>query len=247
MIKRLLFVAAILIVSTSIQASPYNQWWDAGNRFYKQKQYDSAAIYFEKVAALKPQDEAVYYNLGNTYYRLNEIGLAVLNYERALKIAPGNKLAQDNLALTQSRIAKRIPEVEDIFFVQWWQSITAPGTTTLWSVLSLLFFLSIIAIALLRMYKKIQMSNNRLQFVLGAVWVVTLILAFSSAMNKTHESAVVTQNGVNLMSGGRQNKPTGSVPEGTKVDIEQQEAGMVEVTLPDGRKGWIDKTAITKI
>ena len=48
--------------------------WAKANAFYQQKNYDSAAVYYEKIAAGKPRQAAVFYNLGNTYYRLNRIG-----------------------------------------------------------------------------------------------------------------------------------------------------------------------------
>src|SRR4051812_15187191 len=98
-----LLVLTILYIHAGAAPSYSAQWEKAGN-FYSNKQYDSAAYYYEQIAALKPRNAAVYYNLGNSYYRLNLIGPAVLNYERALHIDPSYKEAQDNLSLTQSRI-----------------------------------------------------------------------------------------------------------------------------------------------
>ena len=246
MIRRLLLVAAILFFNINAEASPHDKWWEAGNRFYSQKQYDSAAFYFEKIAALKPDDAAVYYNLGNTYYRLNKVGLAVLNYERALRKSPNHKEANDNLVLTHSRIPNRVLQVRDIFFVRWWKSLTAPATTTFWSVLSLVLFLGIIGISLMKVLGKLQ-QPGRINLGLGVLWLLALVLAFSSTRHKTEETAVVMLDGTSLMSGNRQGKILGTIPEGTTVEIEAQEQGMVEISLSDGRKGWVEKTALVKI
>ena len=54
-------------------------------------------------------------------------------------------------------------------------------------------------------------------------------------------------DGTSLMSGNRQGKILGTIPEGTTVEIEAQEQGMVEISLSDGRKGWVEKTALVKI
>ncbi|HYD21641.1 MAG TPA: tetratricopeptide repeat protein [Flavipsychrobacter sp.] len=245
MITRLLLVAAILFFNINADASPHDKWWEAGNRFYSQKQYDSAAFYFEKIAALKPDDAAVYYNLGNTYYRLNKVGLAVLNYERALRISPNHKEANDNLVLTQSRIPNRVLQVQDIFFVRWWKSLTAPATTTFWSVLSLVLFLGIIGISLMKVLGKMQLPG-KVTASLGVLWVIALMLAFSSTRNKT-EAAVIMQNGTSLMSSSKQGKIIGTLPEGTTVDIEKEDQMMAEISLTDGRKGWVEKTALSKI
>src|ERR1700744_3575460 len=85
----------------SLAAGDSNMLWQKANELYQQKQYDSAAQCLEQIAALKPQNEIVYYNLGNTYYKLNKIAPAVLNYERALRINPDYKEAKDNLLLAQ--------------------------------------------------------------------------------------------------------------------------------------------------
>src|ERR1700679_3139368 len=104
----LILVIILLSCFRSMAVESYNVQWQKGTTFYAQKQYDSAAIYFEQIAALKPQNAEVYYNLGNTYYRLNKIAPAVLNYQRALQINPDYKDAKDNLALTETRISNHV-------------------------------------------------------------------------------------------------------------------------------------------
>ena len=247
MIKWLLVVTTFLLVHISSFASPYEKWWNEGNRCYNQKQYDSAAYYFEQIAKLKPADAAVYYNLGNTYYRLNQIGPAVLNYERALKIDPSHQLAKDNLTLTVSRIEKPIPTVENIFFVSWWKSLTSPATTTTWSVISLLLFLSVLAIAILKVLGKINFATTKIQATLLSLWVVTLILAIASTGHKLSAKAVVMENNTTLLNNDKAGKSIGNIPEGTTVHIDSEAGQLTEITLPDGRSGWVDKNSLTKI
>lgn len=247
MIRKLLVVTAILFLHITSLASPYSKWWDDGNRFYAQKQYDSAAFYFEKIAAMKPADAVVYYNLGNSYYRLNEVSLAVLNYERALKLEPSQE-AKDNLELAKSRIQARIPETEDIFFMRWWKAIASPAMTTVWSLLSLMLFISIMAISILKVLGVIRFSPARLQVGLLAIWLLTLIFAFASTRQKLEEKAVVMKDGMQLMNGNKPGaKSLGSVPEGTTVEINTVSEAQAEITLPDGRSGWIDKSSLIKI
>jgi tetratricopeptide (TPR) repeat protein len=247
MINRLLVITAILFLHITSFASPYSKWWDDGNRFYKQKQYDSAAFYFEKIAAMKPADATVYYNLGNTYYRLNEIGNAVLNYERALKFNPSLKEAKDNLSLTQNRIPNRIAETEDIFFMRWWKAMASPAMTTVWSILSLTFFIAVIAISILKVLGAINFTTRKLQTILLSLWALTLILAYSSTRQKLEEKAVIMQDNTPLMNGSKQGKSIGNIPEGTTVEINSETGVQTEITLPDGRSGWVDKSSLIKI
>jgi tetratricopeptide (TPR) repeat protein len=229
----------------------YNAQWQKGAAFYQQSQYDSAAYYFEQIAALKPQNPEVYYNLGNTYYRLNKIAFAVLNYQRALQIKPDYKEAKDNLALTEARISNHIQPTNEIFFLEWWQSITHPIKTTIWSIAALFAFILIIVSLFSRRYGK---AGHRIPVqvpgIFGFICVCFLILAFAAAKRaQASNQAVVMENDAPLMNSEQKGKPLSLVPEGTTVKILDEKArpGWVEVSLPDGRSGWLQANLIDKI
>lgn len=231
----------------AIAAAPYDIWWQRANGLYTQKQFDSAAYYYEKIAASEPGNAEVYYNLGNAYYRLNRIGLAVLNYERALRIDPDYKDAKENLALTQSRIANKVPDVQDIFFVSWWNSLTSPGKATAWTITCLIIFIVVLGILLLRRLNKLNSVPPQLIGLLSLLWVVFLCFAFFSAQNAadSHE-AVVMQSDAPLLN-TVQGKTQSLVPEGTTVRLSEIKGNWVEVRLPDGRTGWMQQSLLTKI
>lgn len=249
-IKPLFFTILLFVSSTTVAApSPYNQWWKAATDFYAKKEFDSAAFYFEKIAAQKPATAALYYNLGNTYYRMNQVAPAVLNYERALKLDPGNKKIQDNLTLTQSRINNRIQPAQDIFFVQWWNSLVSGSKAEMWALLSMLFFVTLISILAAKRMGKLSNLPPQITGVLAVCWIIVMILGFLSAGNKYNSTrAVVMQNDspLNEKAGGN-GKPKALVPEGTTVKLLETQNGHVQVRLPDGREGWIQETMLAKI
>jgi len=228
---------------------PYNTWWQKGNQYYQQKQYDSAVYYYEQIAALKPLNAEVYYNLGTSYYRLNKIGPAVLNFERALHINPNYKEASENLILTQSRISNRVVSGSDIFFVKWWQSLTDAKKATPWAVVCFVIFLLVI-IGLL--YKRLDKNQSwvrpQLIGLLSFAWVVFLLLSFIASQKASGSNdAVIMQNDAPLMNNEQKGKPQSLVPEGTKVELINEKAGWVEVRLPDGRSGWMQQATLSKI
>jgi len=252
--KRIITTITILLFLAlqSMAGVAYSDIWNKANQLYQHREYDSAANYYEQIAAQNPQDAVVYYNLGNTYYKLNRIGVAVLNYERALRIQPDYKEAKDNLILTQSRISNRMPVVNDIFFVQWWKSLVHGNHANVFAVLCLLVFLAIIGLLLkARLYKNNTLIQTRITGILGCVFGVLLILAFASANNKTkHNKAVVIQSDAPLINNQTQGKQKIYVPEGTIIELKTESSennGLVEVMLPDGRYGWMQKNLITKI
>jgi tetratricopeptide (TPR) repeat protein len=247
--KNIVAIAVILLFSSlhTIARADYNDQWQKGNKYYAEKQYDSAAFYFEQIATLRPGNAEVYYNLGNTYYRLNKIALAVLNYERALRINPEYKEAKDNLVLTQNRISNHIVTADDIFFVKWWKSITRPDKATSWAIWAFVTFTIIMILMVLRRLRKgtfpIQLN--------GLLWIACgsfLLLAFASANNmEQHATAVVMQGDAPLMNNERKGKPVVLIPEGTTVKIRDDKENWLEISLPDGRTGWLQQNLVVKI
>ncbi len=62
-----------------------------------------------------------------------------------------------------------------------------------------------------------------------------------------HTGAVVMQADAPLMNNEQRGKPIALIPEGTSVKIKAEKGAWVEVSLPDGRTGWLDQSVITKI
>jgi len=247
------FITAIFILCAAhgFAAEGYAAQWQKGNSYYAQKQYDSAAWCYEQIAALKPQDATVYYNLGNAYYRLNKVAPAVLNYERALLINPDDIKARENLLLAKNRISNAIQPVGDIFFMRWWHAATKANHANALAVTSLLLFVIFIAIVLSNKLKK--NTGKRLPpQVSGGVFFIFLCfisLALAAGCNATsHDSYVVMQADVPLMNSDLKGKPLALVPEGTTVQVRKKEKGeWAEVSLPDGRAGWIQLSTLSKI
>jgi len=244
----LLAICLTCLYGLPAAASPQDAW-QKGNTYYQQKEYDSAARYFEEIAANKPADPTIFYNLGNTYYRLNKIGLAVLNYERALKRKPDYKEAADNLLLAQSRIPNRIQSTPDIFFVQWWKSLTAPTHIILWSVLSLLFFITWIG---LLFYRKMTGKGRGIPpQVMGSLiilWLLCMFLSLSSAKASiSNQNGVIITPNTPISNNDRTGKWAGMLPEGTTVHIVATRGDQYEVALPDSRTGWIARNSLQLI
>jgi len=249
--RKLFLTIAVLLMGaySCMAAGNYNDLWQKGDAFYSQKQYDSAAACFEQIAALKPRNAAVYFNLGNAYYRLNRVAPAVLNYERALKINPDYTEARENLALAQGRISNAIPPTGNIFFVAWWHSLTRPDRATTWAIVALSIFTLVCLLMLVRRLQKSArgLIPSQLTGFLFFAFLCFLALAFFASSNVAPHTAVVMQADTPLMKPDLKGKPIILVPEGTTVKIESENGLWAEVTLPDGRSGWLQETLIDKI
>jgi tetratricopeptide (TPR) repeat protein len=249
--NRILSIITILFIfcsAPSFAATDYNQLWQKGNDFYQQKQYDSALFYYEQIAANKPANAILYYNMGNAYYRANKIGPAVLNFERALRIDPSFQHAADNLKLTQNRIANRIQSGTDLLFVQWWHDVTGGHNANAWAVISLLLFILLIALLLHRRFQRPSWLVPQVIGGVALIWIVSLIISIQAAGNDaSRDRAVVMQNDTPLMTSSQQTKNQSFIPEGTTLEIISAKNSWLEVRLPDGRTGWLMEGNVTRI
>ena len=245
----LLTLTAICSFSGLWAKEDYASWWQSGNNHYQQKNYDSAAYYYNLIAVEEPADPEVYYNLGNTYYRLNNIGSAVLNYERALKIDPSHQRASDNLFLAQSRINNRIQDIPEIFFVRWWDAMTKGSLANLYAVIAIILFLLLIGYYIGRKLDRIK-YNAPIQLSASVILICVVFIGMgvvSAGKSVASHRAIVMTDGSPLMLQPKYGQSQSQVPEGTKVEICGEQVGWYEVTLPDGRTGWLESTSVAKI
>jgi tetratricopeptide (TPR) repeat protein len=244
----IVFVFGLLMSFVAYSSNKENDLWLQANNSFQQKNFEQAAVLYEQIASSKPNDASLYFNLGNTYYKLNKIGLAVLNYQRALHIQPSFQDAKDNLELTMSRIPNRIQLTGDIFFIKWWKGITASSLSGFWAAFSLFLFLSSIGLLTMQRLGKISFNISKISLVGLLLCSLFLLFAFSSANRKSeHNTAVVMQHDAPLLIEASNGKTYSYIPEGTIVTIDDEQKENLQVILPDGKKGWMNKQLVERI
>lgn len=233
--------------AASMSSSPQEAaLWEKANSLYLKKSWDSAAFYYNRIIAAGQADAAVYYNLGNTHFRLGHTGAAILNYERALRRKPDYKAAAENLELAQTRIPNRLQPPEDAFFVEWWQALSASGSSTVWAVAAVLLF----TLALALLWRRRQRRGRipaQLIVAPAVLWALCLAMAMISAGNAADggDKAVVIRPKAVLKTADGKNIV--GVPEGTTVMRKATNAGSLEVILPDGRRGWLPEREVAVV
>ncbi|MBS1590140.1 MAG: tetratricopeptide repeat protein [Bacteroidetes bacterium] len=250
---RICIIALSFIFFSSSQVAAENHtnqtWWQQANQLYLQKNYDSAIIYYQKIATHQPQNALVFFNLGNAYYKHNQIGLAVLNYERALRIDPDYSAAKDNLALTQKRIPNQISEPNDIFFIRWWKDLTKATLANVWAMTGFFFFIISLALTGLKRWARLSINlPTQLPKLLLLLSLSTLALAYVSTQRMLqHNKAVILIGETPLRTEINTTKNSLLLPEGTVLYTEKEQGNWVNVKLPDGRTGWVEKSSLEHI
>ncbi len=223
-------------------------FWNKADSFYAMKEYDSALVHFLRYGEMAGESADLHYNLGNTYFRLNRVGPSVLHFEKALFLAPGDAQIRENLLLAKSRVSNRIAEWKPIFFVRWWERIIRQDMATLWAVSALGLYI----LLLLAMLGPILGIGPRIPKRglggMAALWLVMMVLGFFSAAKRQDSGrGVVMTSHASLQASPEPGKPQSLVPEGTTVIWNQQRGSWVELTLPDGRRGWMEIIYLEKI
>jgi len=217
---------------------------DRGNEAYAKGDFASAEKAYREILAQGMHNGHVYYNLGNACFRRDEIGSAILFYEKALRLDPSDADARENLRYAMLRIRDRIPTDSTPFLIAFVRKLV--GFLNLEQVTSLFVGLYLLAAAAGALWIVLRrkpgagiagMAAGVL--LLGALLAAGWMVLQAQRRNATDE-AIVLSDKLEVYSGpGNDNTLLASVHEGTKVTIHAQRDLWCQVTLPDGRAGWL--------
>jgi tetratricopeptide (TPR) repeat protein len=216
----------------------------AGNEAYSKGDFAAAQKAYRGIVDLGIRNSSVYYNLGNACFRRNEIGSAILYYEKALRLQPGDVDARENLSFASLRIRDRIPPDSTPFLI----TLLSRGVNLLSLEQVTRIFLVTYFAAMAALAAWIGLRRTRWSVLIGGMAGILLLSALTAggwvvlqaqARNATDE-AIVLLDKVDVYSGpGSDNTLLASVHEGTKVRIHARRYQWAQVTLPDGRSGWL--------
>lgn len=247
--QALLFITALLLWS-SAESAPVENWFEAGNRAYAEGQFDSAANYYEKIISAGIESAPVLYNYGNALYRLKRLGPARLAYEQAARFNPDDPDINANIRFLQSNIIDRVPEPERGFIENtlWRLHIFLPLTKQLWVALALLTLISLLVV--MSLYTP---RNIRLWLIyLSALSTLLFALLGSSIGIKIYQAEKSAYAIVLSSATEAKNEPNGTTTlftahEGIKMRIRKSVDAWSLVSLPNGVSGWIANKDLGKI
>jgi tetratricopeptide (TPR) repeat protein len=244
---QILMLALCLGAGAPVWASG-SQFVARGDAAYNRKAYDSAVSYYSRAAEGKDATAVIFYKLGNAHYRLRHTGEAMLAYQRALLRQPAFPAAAKNAQLIQNQVSPAARN--EVFFLRWWQSLTAPSLTNLWAVLAIVVFA---ALLLGLGWRQFQRKGNRLQpqIILAGLVLASLFAVFSFAGAKRyqpHSAGVVMRGDVRFRPVAQSEGGTGvSLPEGLLLKVLSRTKSSLIVRLPDGQEGLVQEADIALV
>ena len=217
--------------ASAAYASDPDKLWDQANTAYINNDFPTAISLYETILSSGRQSGKLYYNLANAYFKEQEIGRAILNYNRALRLNPGNEDIRYNLQVAEKMTKDHI------------DAVLLSSTT--WAVLSLVFLAAMLGSALFYLLSR-RLVRRKIGFYGTATAFLLLVLTLCFAAIDRREaidrtSAVVLRDAVAVKSSPDQNSTDLFIlHEGTKVEISDRLNGWCEITIADGKKGWME-------
>ncbi|MBN2414993.1 tetratricopeptide repeat protein [bacterium] len=242
--KKSLFVAVLAAVCVSAAAQE-RELFDQGNTLYRQGRYQQALDTYASIVESGLESGSLYFNMGNCCYKLQDIGHAVLYYEKALKLSPGDEDVLANLAIANLAVVDRITPLEKhLLYTIADGFIGALPRHTLTGVLTALYLAGMLLVitAVISRKPAVRTAAVRSAVVMGiALVLLGAMLAGQIHRARSRVEAVILTDAVQVKSAPDESAAMDlfTLHEGTRVRVDQQTGGWLEIVLADGKVGWM--------
>lgn len=231
---------------------PAEALWDRANTAYINGDYHAAMELYEELVARGLGSAKLYYNLGNAYFKDGLTGRAILYYHKALRLAPGNDDIRYNLSVAEARAKDRIEAIPDFFLTEWIRAVRRTMSCTAWSVLSLaalVLTLELFLIYLLAQRLSLRKGGFYGTILAGVLFVLTTCFAAGERREMLDDSHAVVMAASTAVKSSPDKSSTDLfvLHEGTLVSITNRLEGWCEITIADGKKGWLEAKTIETI
>jgi len=227
--------------------------WEAGVQAYNEGQYSDARTQWEAIASTGEVSPELYYNIGNAYFKENEHSKAILNYERALKLDPSYSDARYNLEFAGTFVQDKIEPVPEFILKSLARKVCYLMSSNAWTVVFLLLLGVALGMVLLFLLGRTSGQRRTGFYSSIAALILTLFALWFAIWQKTDanraDSAIVMApvTAAKSSPSGNGTKDLFIIHEGTKVKILDEVSGWKNISLVDGRQGWIPSSDLEVI
>ena len=249
--KSLRKVATVVILllslgsSKNIQAKDLDSLWTAGVQAYTDGKFADASTAWTSIEESGQKSAKLYYNLGNAWFKQGNYPKAILNYERALRLDPSYSDARYNLEFTGNFVQDKIEPVPEFILKSVARKVCYVMSSNVWAVIFLVLLAAALMMGLLFLLGS-SVGKRRAGFYCGIVLLLLSAGALSfSAWQKSDSMKTDTAIVMSPVSSVKSSPSSGSskdlfvIHEGTKVTILDEVGSWKNISLADGRQGWL--------
>jgi tetratricopeptide (TPR) repeat protein len=226
--------------------------WEVGNSSYVNGDYAKAIEEYRAILDGGHYSVRLYYNLANAYFKAGDTANAILFYHRALQISPADEDIRHNLALAEAQTKDRIAEVPELFITRWVRTVRNLMSCTAWSIFSIVSFALLVAFGLVFLLAR-GIANRKLGF--WGAFVALLLFVASTSFAVSERNEILTRDRAVVMSSALSVKSSPDrsatdlfvLHEGTLLRIISTWGDWSEISIADGKKGWVESKSIEQI
>lgn len=238
--------------SAPVETRDSRTLWDEANTAYLRSDFHTAARIYLQILDRGEHSAKLYYNLANTYFKEERLGEAILNYHRALRLNPSDEDIRYNLSVAEGHTIDRIEKIPEFFLKGWMRSLRSLMSGTAWTVLSLLLLIVTLGSVLFYLLsQRLVLRKAGFYSTLCALllFVVCTLFAASDRTEAIDRSrAVVLSPAVPVKSSpDKAATDLFVLHEGTTLRVGESMGEWSEITLADGKKGWLESRHIETI
>ena len=239
-------LALLMIMPWNMFAADANDGlWQSGCDAYATGDWETALQNWEGIMYQGMESPELYYNIGNAWYKSGDIAHAILNYERALKLDPSYDDARFNLEYANAGVQDRIETVPVFFLKQWRNAVSRLLSSDAWTVLFLIMLAGALA-GLLAYLLASSTASRKLGFFGGIALALLAVVCLDFSLSQKNDyrredSAIIMRPVTSVKSSpsGDSAKDLFILHEGTKVKVLESVRDWKNISLSDGRQGWI--------
>lgn len=244
----LMLIPLMMLGGATLHAEEPADPWAAGIAAYQEGRFEDALEQWNSILETGKESSLLHYNIGNAHWRLGDKAEAILGYERALALDPSFEDARDNLAYANARITDSFTPDSEFFLVTFFRKCCYLLPSDTWAWLAAGFLALALVLLLLfftsgkRGWKIGGFFGGILAIVLFALTLYFAIWQHSDYSGKDY--GIVTPPVISVKSSpSADSQDLFLLHEGTKVRyLGGSVEGWSEISVPDGRKGWIQSS-----
>lgn len=238
---RRVFITVLMLAFLLVQGQDPKSLLSQGNEAYQKESFQEAISLYDSVQNMGYTSAALHYNLGNAYYKTGQLAPAILHYERALLLQPGDEDVLHNLELAREKTVDRFETMPEPPLRKAYRSFVQLFSPDMWAKIGLWILALIIPGLALYFFT----TWRRTGFVIA---LCALLLGLGSLggawaheqYREAHRGAVVMSPSAYVKSGPAQSaEDVFILHEGTKVTVIETFESWHKISLPDGKRGWI--------
>jgi len=234
------FLLITFIVSSFVFSQDIDSLFVKGNNYYNDKDFSNSVKYYENILNQDIYHQDLYFNLGNAYFNLENYGNASWAYEMALDLSPRDKDIIYNLNIAKSKIPNLIEPPESLIIDSLNMILDNFTYRNFVFLTSILILLSSI---LFTIYKiRPSQINKRIYYLLLFLSFVSLVLSVDRFIwMKNNKFGIIVSENTAAYSAPyvNENIKIFTLFSGNKVQVSQNTKEWIEISVIDGRKGWI--------